>query len=151
MAPSTGDFTSATRSRRFYVVGFLALMCFDTFAQVSFKYAALGAQPFAPEAAWLWRVLSGPWIYVAIGCYVATFFTWMTLLTHAPIGPAYAASHLEIISVLLLSAVLFHEPVHAPQILGCLLIVLGILTLAHGASRAQRRSDRPRSPAPLHR
>ncbi len=124
----------AARSRRFYVLGFLALMCFDTLAQVAFKYAALSAQPFAPDAAWLWRVLASPWTYGAIACYVATFFTWITLLAHAPVGPAYAASHLEIISVLALSAMLFQEPVHAPQILGCALIVLGILTLARGAS-----------------
>lgn len=141
MAPEAGTSGVASRSRRFYVLGFLALMCFDTFAQVSFKYAALGAEPFAPEAVWLWRVLSGPWIYVAIGCYVATFFTWITLLAHAPIGPAYAASHLEIISVLLLSALLFNEPIHAPQLLGCALIVLGILTLARGASKAGRMPD----------
>lgn len=141
MAPEAGTSGVASRPRRFYVLGFLALMCFDTFAQVSFKYAALGAEPFAPEAAWLWRVLSGPWIYVAIGCYVATFFTWITLLAHAPIGPAYAASHLEIISVLLLSALLFNEPIHAPQLLGCALIVLGILTLARGASKAGRMPD----------
>ena len=141
MATKAGNSTVAPRSRRFYVLGFLALMCFDTFAQVAFKYAANGAQPFAPEPAWQWRVLSGPWIYVAIACYVATFFTWITLLAHAPIGPAYAVSHLEIISVLLLSALLFQEPVHAPQILGCALIVLGILTLARGASKAGRMPD----------
>ncbi len=48
--------------------------------------------------------LSQPWVYGAVLGYVGAFFTWMSLLRHAPIGPAFAASHLEVIGVLLLSA-----------------------------------------------
>ncbi len=122
--------------RRFYLIGFLVLVCFDTLAQVSFKLGANAAAPAAFDPAWLQRVMSEPWIYIALACYLGTFFTWMTLLVHAPIGPAYAASHLEVVVVLVLSGVLFNEPIAAPQIAGCALIVAGIVCLAIGAGRS---------------
>lgn len=116
--------------KRFYIIGFLVLMAFDTLAQLSFKLAGESALPLEFSAAWLIRVFSQPWIYGAFVGYIGAFFTWMSLLKHAPIGPAFAASHLEIISVLALSYWLFSEPIGWPQIIGCLFIVAGIMCLA---------------------
>ncbi|MEP7242578.1 MAG: EamA family transporter [Gammaproteobacteria bacterium] len=115
---------------RFYFVGFLSLLAFDTAAQVCFKFAALAAAPFSPDVAWLLRVAGTPWVYGSIGGYVGAFLTWMMLLERAPLGPAFAASHLEVISVLFLSAVLFDEPLGSATFIGCAAIVLGIVCLA---------------------
>jgi drug/metabolite transporter (DMT)-like permease len=60
---------------------------------------------------------------------VGAFFTWMSLLRHAPIGPAFAASHLEVASVMLLSVWLFHEPLTLARVLGAIAIVAGIVCL----------------------
>ncbi len=122
----------ANPMRRFYLMGFLLLMAFDTLAQISFKYASVHALPLAFDAAWLLRVFGQPWIYGALVGYLGAFFSWMTLLKHAPIGPAFAASHLELISVLLLSHWLFDEHISAAQILGALCIMAGIACLAWG-------------------
>ena len=116
--------------KSFYVIGFLVLMAFDTLAQISFKTAGMHALPLEMSPAWLARVFGQPWIYGAFVGYVGAFFTWMTLLRHAPIGPAFAASHLEIISVLALSVWLFDETIGWPQIVGGLIIVAGIGCLA---------------------
>ena len=116
--------------KRFYIIGFLVLMAFDTLAQLSFKMAGESALPLEFSPAWLVRVFGQPWIYGAFVGYIGAFFTWMSLLKHAPIGPAFAASHLEIISVLALSYWLFNEPIGWPQIIGCLFIVAGIKCLA---------------------
>ena len=116
--------------RRFYLIGFLLLMAFDTLAQLSFKFAAAHAEPLALSAEWLWRVFGQPWIYGAFVGYIGAFFCWMTLLKHAPIGPAFAASHLEIVSVMLLSVWLFDERIGWPQALAALLIGAGIVCLA---------------------
>lgn len=121
--------------RRFYLIGFLVLVCLDTSAQLSFKMAAEGAAPFSADVVWLSRVLREPWIYAALCCYVGTFFTWITLLVRAPIGPAYAASHLEVVSVLILSRWIFNEAITGSQIAGCALIVAGITCLAIAAGR----------------
>ena len=116
--------------KRFYIIGFLVLMAFDTLAQLSFKMAGESALPLEFSPAWLVRVFGQPWIYGAFVGYIGAFFTWMSLLKHAPIGPAFAASHLEIISVLALSYWLFNEPIGWSQIIGCLFIVAGIMCLA---------------------
>lgn len=122
--------------RRFYLIGFLALVAFDTLAQVSFKLAGDQALPLEFSVSWLARVFGQPWIYGAFLGYVGTFFMWMTLLRHAPIGPAFAASYLEIVAVLIVSAIWFGEAVGWPQILGTVFILGGVscLAVSEGAS-----------------
>lgn len=103
---------------------------FDTITQISIKYAGDQALPFELSTNWLGRLFGQPWIYGAVVGYIGAFFTWITLLKRAPIGPAFAASHLEIISVLVLSSLLFNENIGWAKIVGCGLILLGILLLA---------------------
>lgn len=116
--------------RRFYLVGFLLLMTFDTLSQVSFKYVGQHAGEPEMSFAWLSSLAGSGWLYAAIAGYVGAFLTWMSLLQRAPIGPAFAASHLEVVSVLLLSIYLFGEHVGAAQWTGAVLILLGIVCLA---------------------
>jgi drug/metabolite transporter (DMT)-like permease len=82
------------------------------------------------STAWLARVFSHPWIYGAVVGYLGAFVSWMSLLKHAPVGPAFAASHLEVVSVMVLSYWVFSEPVTPTQMLGALAIVAGIICLA---------------------
>ena len=115
---------------RFYCVGFLCLMAFDTTAQICFKLVGMAAQPLEFNLDWLLRVVASPWAYGALAGYFCSFVAWMTLLRYAPIGPAFAASHMELVSVTILSAWLFHEPLTLPKIAGGLLILLGVFCLA---------------------
>ena len=121
--------------KRFYLFGFLLLMAFDTLSQISFKYAGDSALPVEASIGWLVRVFSQPWVYGAVVGYVGAFFTWMALLKHAPIGPAFAASHLEVVSVMLLSIWLFDEHLTLPRVLGAIAIVAGIACLGLAESR----------------
>jgi drug/metabolite transporter (DMT)-like permease len=125
--------------RRFYIIGFLVLLCFDSVAQVCFKLTANHAMPPEASIEWVARVLSTPWVYAAIGCYIGAFLTWMTLLEHAPIGPAFAASHLEVISVMALSAWLFGEHIGTSKLIGSGLIIGGIVCLAISESDGEKR------------
>jgi drug/metabolite transporter (DMT)-like permease len=118
---------------RFFLFGFGLLLLFDTSAQVCLKLAAEAAAPFALDAQWAWRALQTPWLYAAIGSYLGAFFSWMGLLERAPVGPAFAASHLDVVSVLVISAILFREPVGMPQLIGSACICFGILFLSASA------------------
>ena len=61
-----------------------------------------GSRPPASAASeWLKAAVLSPWIYGAVAGYLGAFVTWMTLLKHAPVGPAFAASHLEVVTVLI--------------------------------------------------
>lgn len=127
--------------RRFYIIGFLVLLSFDTLAQISFKLAGEHALPLQASWEWLGRVFSQPWIYGAFIGYIGTFFCWLSLLKKAPIGPAFAASHLEIVAVLAVSAFLFNEQVGWPQILGTVFILSGIMCLALSESRQAQQHE----------
>ncbi|MGO3742028.1 DMT family transporter [Kerstersia sp.] len=137
--------------RRFYLIGFLVLTAFDTVAQISFKLAGEQALPLEFSTAWFARVFGQPWIYGALLGYVGTFFTWLTLLKHAPIGPAFAASYLELVVVLIVSALWFGETVGWPQILGTVFILAGIACLAVSeAAAAPKLNERePAAPADI--
>jgi drug/metabolite transporter (DMT)-like permease len=120
---------------RFYIIGFFVLMIFDTMAQIGFKLAA--QHSIAPDVlnlnviiTWIGQVLSAHWIYFSVFGYLGAFITWMTLLKHAPIGPAFAASHLEIVSVLFISVFFMKETLTVVQVVGSLLILGGIFVLA---------------------
>ncbi|HEY9191836.1 MAG TPA: EamA family transporter [Methyloversatilis sp.] len=117
-------------TRRFYVIGFGALMAFDTLTQVSFKLATTHAGEFAMTLDWLLGIFHNFWIFGAVIGYVGSFITWMTLLKHAPVGPAFAASHLEVVTVLIISVLAFDEKLTLMQIVGGLSIVLGIICLS---------------------
>jgi drug/metabolite transporter (DMT)-like permease len=119
----------------FYLLGFLLLMLFDSIGAISFKYAGDHALPVEANMVWLLRIFTHPWVYGAVVGYIGAFFTWMTLLKHAPIGPAFAASHLEVVSVMLLSVWLFNEHLTIGRLLGALAILLGIVCLGFAESR----------------
>lgn len=116
--------------RRFYILGFLFLMLFDTLGQISFKLSATAAEPLEANWAWILRIFGNPWVYVAILGYIGAFFTWMTLLRRAPVGPAFAASHLEVVTVMIASVLLFGERISPSHLIGAVLIVCGIICLA---------------------
>ena len=126
-------------TRRFYLLGFGALMLFDTVTQISFKLVTAHTGEFAPQLSWLLGIFSTGWIYLAGLGYLGAFVTWMTLLKHAPIGPAFAASHLEMVPVLIISVMFFGERLTLTQILGGLCIILGVVCLS--LSKAEKLED----------
>ncbi|PWU00055.1 MAG: EamA family transporter [Candidatus Melainabacteria bacterium] len=119
--------------RRFYLIGFLILLCFDTFTQVGFKIGAIHTAPPGFDWAWVQRLLIEKWIYFAILGYLGVFVTYLTLLRHAPVGPVHAASHLEVVTTSVASVLLLGEKLTYIQILGGALIVAGVLVLAIGS------------------
>lgn len=127
--------------RRFFLVGFLILLCFDTLAQLGFKLAAMAAAP--PELGWQWlvRIATQKWIYFAVGGYVGAFGTWMTLLRYAPVGPAFATTHLDIVAVLVVSATMLGESLSRSQVVGAALILIGIGVLAGAPAAKPERGE----------
>ncbi|MCL2161573.1 MAG: EamA family transporter [Betaproteobacteria bacterium] len=135
-------------SRTFVVVAFLALLVFDTFTQVCLKLTANHAANYAElviqseptiqselmafDLQWLIRALTTPWVYCAVIGYLATFVTWMLVLRHIPVGPAVAASHLEVVGVMIVSVPIFGEVLTWVQYLGAALILTGVFCLAYG-------------------
>ena len=126
---------------RFYIIGFAVLVVFDTLTQVSFKLATHRTGEFALRTSWFYAAMLAPWIYGAVAGYLGAFVTWMKLLEHAPVGPAFAASHLDVVTVLLISVPLFGERLTMIQMAGALCIVAGIVILGVSESRQEPEPD----------
>lgn len=112
------------------LLGFALLIAIDTFVQIGFKLAGNNTLPVTLDLPWLERVLREPWLIGVLLGYGAAFLVYMSLIKNAPIGPAFAASHLEIVTVTLFSVFVFGDTVTLWQALGCCAIVLGVLVLA---------------------
>jgi drug/metabolite transporter (DMT)-like permease len=112
------------------LIGFLLLVVLDTFTQISFKLAGEDTLPMSFDLPWLSRVVREPWLVgVATGA-AGAFATYMALIRHAPIGPAFAASHLDIVTVTLFSVLFLGSTLTPLQVVGCGCIVAGVLLLA---------------------
>jgi drug/metabolite transporter (DMT)-like permease len=114
----------------FFLLGFGVLAVFDTSTQVFFKLASTHAGHFAPDRAWAVQVARTPWLYGAVVGYIGSFVAWMTVLKHAPVGPAFAGSHISVVFVLLISVLFFGDHLSAMQIAGALCIMLGVTFLS---------------------
>jgi len=118
-----------------FVFGLLILIAFDTAGQLGFKLAGDAAAPAVPFGEFLFRLVQGPWILLVVGAYACAFLTYMTLLKIIPMGPLFAASHLEIVVVTIISIYLFNERLSPVQMAGCGLIVVGFIWLARSLAR----------------
>ncbi len=136
--------------KRAVILGFLALLAIDTFQQVIVKLAGNRIGAFGAEGGWLDRLAAEPLVYVVGGCYIAAFFVYSWLLKVAPVGPAYAAVHGHIVSVLIISLIFLGERITFMQGIGCLLIVAGIAVLGwtesfeHPSAEPEAQHDRDR-------
>lgn len=115
--------------KRTVLLGFLLLLTFDTASQVGVKLA--GERIGIGEGGlWLVRVLGEPLVYLVLLCYAGAFATYVSLLKYAPVGPAYAAAHGHIVTVLVISMLFLGERLTLVQGLGALAILAGLVILA---------------------
>ena len=112
-----------------FLAGLLALVCFDTTGQLGFKLTADHVGPAVPDPAWVGAVLARPSFYMTLGSYLGAFVVYMTLMRHVAVGPLFAASHLELVSVTAVSVLWLGERFNWLQALGCLLILGGVVLL----------------------
>ena len=112
-----------------FTIGLLALVCFDTTGQIGFKLTANDVGPVLPDRAWFESVIATPWFYMTLASYLCAFAVYMALMRHVAVGPLFAASHLELVTVTAVSALWFGERFNPVQALGCLVIMGGVLLL----------------------
>ncbi len=113
-----------------FYIGFMALLTFDTLGQIAFKLAGERTLPVTFDHPWLDRVLAEPWTWVIVACYLLAFFAYISLIKKTDVGPMFAASHLQIVTVTLFSFVYFGERFTLVQLAGCACIMAGVGLLA---------------------
>jgi drug/metabolite transporter (DMT)-like permease len=107
-------------------LNFLALVGFTVLGQFSFKLAADRLGVVSLDAAWIHAFLHEPSIALILFANFGALASYLTFIRQAAIGPAFAAAHLSIVVVVLLSVVRFHETLNWVQALGCVAIFTGV-------------------------
>ena len=120
---------STARAIRGAWVAWLMLLGFETLCQISLKSAGLDNPDFNFTLAAFEHALATPWTWVAIGCYIGAFGVWMTILRKSSLSAAFATSAIVFVGVMLASWLGFGEHIGFWQLVGCAVIVAGILSL----------------------
>lgn len=113
-----------------------AVIAFTVCGQLLLKWqvAKAGAFPASlPERiSFLIRLVFNPWIVSGLVAGFLAFLSWMAAMTKFELSYAYPFMSLAFVLVLFFSALLFHEAITVPKILGVSLIMLGIIVASRG-------------------
>lgn len=112
--------------------GFVGLcVAFTVYGQVVVKWQVGSAGPFPNDMTqrltFVLRLLVNPWIISGVAAAFLAFLCWIVAVTRLPLSHAYPFTALSFVLVLFLSALVFHEPLTAPKVIGAALVVLGVV------------------------
>lgn len=114
-----------------YIIG---MIFFTVYSQLIIRWQVSLAGEL-PETVWdktlhVGTLLLNPWIISAL---VATFLggvSWMLAMAKFEISYAYPFASLNYVLVLVAGFLLFHETVTVEKIVGCTMVILGIMIVA---------------------
>lgn len=106
------------------------------YSQIVIKWQVVAAGAFPADATdQLWflaRLLVNPWVISALAAGLLAVVSWMAAMTKLELSHAYPFMSLSFVLVLVLSALVFHEPVNIWKIAGLVLITAGIIVGSQG-------------------
>ena len=116
-----------------YVLG---SVLFTVYGQIIVKWqvSKAGALPasLSQRIPFLLGLIFNPWIMSGILAGFFALLCWLAAMTKFELSYAYPFMSLAFVFVLILSAVLFNEPLTVAKILGVLLIIAGIVVGSRG-------------------
>ena len=121
------------------IVSFVALIAFTVMGQFSFKLAAERLGMVSLDAAWVRAFLHEPAVALILVANLGALASYLTLIRSVAIGPAFAAAHLSIVVVVIVSVAYLGETLNWLQALGCVAIFAGVTILGLTESSASER------------
>jgi multidrug transporter EmrE-like cation transporter len=116
-----------------YVLGTVLL---TVYGQIILKWriSKLGALPpvFTGKMIALIGLVWTPWILSTVVAGFLAFLCWMAAMTKFDLSYAYPFMSLSFLLVLVLSALLFHEPMTVPKIVGLAVVIAGLVIASQG-------------------
>ncbi len=114
----------------------LGTVLFTVYGQLVLKWqvtkAGVFPGAFLEKLVFLISLIWNPWILSGMAAGFLAFLYWMAAMTKFELSYAYPFMSLSFLLVLILSAVLFHEPVTIPKVMGVTFIVAGIIIGSRG-------------------
>lgn len=116
-----------------YIIG---TILFTLYGQVILKWqvSQVGAFPdeFFAKVMFLLSLLLNPWVISAFASAFLASLCWMVALKHFELSYAYPFTSLSFFIILILGAVLFHESITLPKVIGMVFIVIGVIISSQG-------------------
>ena len=113
-----------------------AAVFFTVYGQIIVKWQVAKAGVFPAtlpgKMSFLLGLVLNPWIITAVAAGFLALLSWMAAMTKFELSYAYPFMSLAFVLVLILSALLLHETVTVPKVLGVALIVMGIIAASRG-------------------
>jgi drug/metabolite transporter (DMT)-like permease len=78
----------------------------------------------------LWRMVTNPYVILGLGIYGFSAILWMIALSRVNLSYAYPFASLGYVVMLLASWQLFHEDISLLRLIGCGVIILGIVIIS---------------------
>jgi multidrug transporter EmrE-like cation transporter len=106
------------------------------YGQIVIKWQMAKAGPLpaegGPRVLFLLRQLANPWIASGLAAALVAALAWMAAMTKLELSAAYPFMSLSFVLVLVLSALLLHEPLSVWRVTGVAIIVLGVIVAGRG-------------------
>jgi len=106
------------------------------YSQIVIKWQVVAAGAFPPEFSdrvwFLAKLLINPWVISALAAGLLAVVSWMAAMTKLELSHAYPFMSLAFVGVLVLSGLVFNEPVNSWKIAGLVLITAGIIVGSQG-------------------
>jgi drug/metabolite transporter (DMT)-like permease len=116
-----------------YIAGTVLL---TIYGQIVVKWQVSGAGALPEESGEKLRFLAAlvlnPWILSGFAAAFLASVCWMAAMTKFQLSHAYPFTSLSFVLVLVLSGLLFREPITPPKVLGVAIIMVGILVASRG-------------------
>jgi drug/metabolite transporter (DMT)-like permease len=118
------------------------LLCVDTFAQLFFKIGVMQIGEFSVHSAaqvqqYGFMLLSNAYIIGGVLALCIAFVTWLSLISKVELSFAQPMTSLVFVSIPLSAAWLLNEPLHWSQLIGIVLIVLGVFIVSDDSASKQ--------------
>jgi multidrug transporter EmrE-like cation transporter len=101
---------------------------------VKWRVIQAGALPqgFTKKAFFLIGLLLDPWVISSMLAALLAGLFWLAAMTKLELSYAYPFMSLAFVLVLILSAVIFHETVTTPKVLGMVVVIVGLIIASQG-------------------
>ena len=110
----------------------LANVVLATGGQLAFKAAAGDERAGDGLARWRY-MLSRPWLWTGIACYVLEFMVWPAFLSLVPLSEGVLLASVNIVAIMVAGRLLFRERLTPLRVTGILLIAIGVAVVGAGA------------------
>lgn len=114
----------------------LITILLTVYGQIVIKWQVMQASAFPPDVLekviFLFRLFLKPWVISAFVAALLASVFWMAAMTKLQLSHAYPFMSATFVLVLVLSSLVFHEPLTWPKLIGLGFIVAGIVVGSQG-------------------